>query len=234
MKFETINAIKVNDPATYVDKLFITFDIDWCSDEVLSYTLDLLEEHNVKATFFVTHDTPLLQRMKANPNLELGIHPNFNPLLSGGFRYGSTVAEVVSYYKKLVPDAVSVRSHCLTQGSIFDKVFKDEGLLYECNFFIPPHAGVINPYLLTSGLVKVPHVFEDDVSMVYDPSFNLNLYLNHPGIKVFDFHPIHVFLNTENMQRYENSRPVHRNHEELKKHVNTKRGSQSILLDLIG
>ncbi len=43
------------------------------------------------------------------------------------------------------------------------------------------------------------------------------------GLKVFDFHPIHVFLNTENLERYEGSRSLHRCPGELIAH----RGSDS-------
>lgn len=33
--------------------------------------------------------------------------------------------------------------------------------------------------------------------------------LSQDGLMVFDFHPIHVYLNTENLQRYERTRPLH-------------------------
>ena len=37
-------------------------------------------DHDVRATFFVTHESPALQRLKDRPDLfELGIHPNFLP-----------------------------------------------------------------------------------------------------------------------------------------------------------
>ena len=29
------------------------------------------------------------------------------------------------------------------------------------------------------------------------------------GVKVFDFHPIHIFLNTECISRYERTRKIH-------------------------
>ena len=43
--------------------------------------------------------------MRANQNIELGIHPNFNPLLNGDFRYGKSIDEVIKYYKKIAPEA---------------------------------------------------------------------------------------------------------------------------------
>ena len=38
------------------------------------------------------------------------------------------------------------------------------------------------------------------------------------GLKVFDFHPIHIFLNTENLKRYDQTRSIHQKPEELIKH----------------
>src|SRR5258708_1040997 len=110
MKFEFL---RVKDLEQYKNnfenKLFLTFDIDWASDEVLGYTLDLLEKYTICATFFVTHETPLLTRIRNNPRFEMGIHPNFNFILNGDSRYGKNPAEVIDYYLKMVPDAVSVR-----------------------------------------------------------------------------------------------------------------------------
>ena len=45
--------------------------------------LNLIEINNVKATFFFTHQTSLLDKVKKNKNIEIGIHPNFNNLLAG-------------------------------------------------------------------------------------------------------------------------------------------------------
>ena len=61
MKFGTIREIKVEDVTTWQNKVFPTFDIDWACDEVLADTTDLVEEADVAATWFVTHDTPLLK-----------------------------------------------------------------------------------------------------------------------------------------------------------------------------
>lgn len=104
---------------------------------MLCLLFDIIEKNNIKATFFVTHETKLLDRMRANPNIELGIHPNFNPLLSGDFRYGKNIDEVVGYYKNIVPKTVSVRSHSLTQSGVIFPIFEKNNLTYECNTFIP-------------------------------------------------------------------------------------------------
>jgi hypothetical protein len=121
-------------------KIFLTFDIDWCSDKVLSFLLDILEKYNVRATIFVTHDTYLLDRIRENNNIELGIHPNFNFLLNGDFRLGKNVEEIIEYCLKLVPDAISVRSHSMTQSSTILSNFAQYGLKYDCNHYIPKNS----------------------------------------------------------------------------------------------
>jgi hypothetical protein len=168
LKFENIKNINLENPSSWEDKIFLTFDIDWCSDEVLSFTLDIIEKNNIKATFFVTHETKLLDRMRANPNIELGIHPNFNPLLSGDFRYGKNIDEVVGYYKNIVPEAVSVRSHSMTQNSHILDSFEKAGLIYDSNTFVPYSSDIeLKPYKhWTKKLIKVPYFWEDDVHFI--------------------------------------------------------------------
>ena len=235
MRFENIKNINLNARSSWQDKIFLTFDIDWCSDNVLLYTLNFIEEYNLKATFFITHETQLLERMRDNKNIELGIHPNFNPLLSGDFRYGKNIDEVVSYYKKIVPEAVSVRSHSMTQNSLMLDSFEKFGLTYDVNTFIPFSSEIVcKPYKhWTNKLIKVPYFWEDDVHCIYELDWNVEKFLNYSGIKVFDFHPIHIFLNTEHLDRYEQSRKHHNCEEILTNHEYSGYGSKSFFLDLI-
>ena len=106
MNFEKIKTINVKNKPSWDGKLFLTFDVDWCSDEVLSYTLDIVEKYDINSTFFITHQTALLDRMRENPKIELGIHPNFNPLLNGDFQYGRSIREVIEFYKKIVLELI--------------------------------------------------------------------------------------------------------------------------------
>lgn len=234
MKFENIKNIDILNISSWKDKIFLTFDIDWCCDEVLSHTLDIVEKYNIKATFFVTHETILLERMRANSNIELGIHPNFNPLLNGDFRYGKNIDEVIEYYKSIVPEAVSIRSHSLTVSSPMLSSFEENGLKYECNQYIPLNSKIeVYPYKYINSIIRVPHYWEDDLHCLYQDSWNVDTYLKYKGIKVFDFHPIHIFLNTEHLDRYEKSREWHNCKKKLSKYVCNEHGTYDFLIDLI-
>ena len=234
--FRNIKDIKIGNNSSWKGKIFLTFDTDWCSDEVLSYALNIIDKHDIKATFFVTHETKLLERMREKSNIELGIHPNFNPLLNGSFRYGKNVDEVIDYYKKIIPEAESVRSHSVTQSSPILESFARHGLKFDCNTFIPFSSNIdLEPYYhWTDNLVKVPYFWEDDIHCIYNWKWRTEEFLKGSGMKVFDFHPIHLFLNTEDINRYEKSKESHRDMKRLKNYVNKEIfGTYNFLIDII-
>lgn len=232
--FDIINHIDINNENTWEDKFFLTFDIDWASDEVFEYTIDIIEKANVCATWFITHYTPLLKRLRENPKFELGIHPNFNYLLVGDKRNGATAVEVVDRLMQIVPEAKSVRSHSLTQSSILLNIFKEKGLKFHCNTLIPFNKEVIvKPAKLWNNMVDCPHIWEDDVACL-NKNFNPIDVSDYKGLKIFDFHPIHVFLNTEKIEQYEKAKNYQQKFEELKKYINTRvHGTKDYLLNLL-
>lgn len=210
-KFSCISEISLHDTASWSKSLFLTFDIDWAADFVIERVLDVLEPLDIKATWFVTHDTPLLERMRENKNFELGIHPNFNNLLNGNNSNGANAREVVMRLLDIVPEARSVRSHSMCQSSVLLDLFSELGLTHDCNHFIPFRSGVgCRPWQHWNRMLKIPYFWEDDIEAMQPDSFNIGSLINFSGLKVFDFHPIHVFLNTESLDRYEKSRPFHR------------------------
>jgi len=99
MRFQSslIKNINLKGSSTWQNKIFITIDVDWAHDKVLSDTLDLIDSYDCHATIFATHSTTILSGLKTMGNFEIGIHPNFNFLLEGNFRYGNTYKEIVKY-----------------------------------------------------------------------------------------------------------------------------------------
>lgn len=214
--FSKISDIRVEVPSTWNNNIFLTFDIDWACDKVLEDTIDLVEKADIAATWFVTHDSPLLERLRTNPKFELGIHPSFNFLLEGNPGNGRNIEEVTNRLLAIVPDAKSVRCHSMTQNTRILQLFCDKGLVYDCNHFVPVQSGIqLKPWKLWNGLVKVPHYWEDDAAFIYNDMFDIRTLCRRRGIKVFTFHPIHVFLNTENTERYESTRSWHHDPEKL-------------------
>jgi len=233
-KFKKITEIKEND---FNSNLF-TFDIDWVEDFVLEVVLDILDKYNVKSTFFVTHESDLISQLKINNNVDCGIHPNFNPLLNGDFRYGKNAQEVLEYYLKMVPNATSIRAHSVCECGNFSTIYEKLGIEYDSNVYIP-HYSDIEPSswkVHNKNIIKVPITFADDELLVTS-SISTDLVkqlLNKNGLKVLDFHPIHIFLNSENIERYNNTRPYLNNYDELKKHINKNAyGVKDLFIDII-
>lgn len=233
-RFSKISSIDVRDERTWTDELFLTFDIDWAHDLILQDSIELIESAGAAATWFVTHDTLLLERLKSNPKFELGIHPNFNFLLNGDSRNGSTAQEVVDRLINLIPYVKSIRSHSITQSSVLLDIFEASGLTHDVNHFIPAHTGMeLVPWVLWNGLVRVPYFWADDVACMCGPVDRIDKLTTCRGLKVLNFHPIHVFLNTEDLSRYESTRHLHQNPSELIKYRYEGEGTRTRLLDLI-
>jgi len=234
-RFSQIHEINVDDRSTWENKLFLTLDIDWVHDDILADSIDLIEQSGVATTWFVTHDTPLLNRLRGNPKFELGVHPNFNFLLQSDTRNGRNAEEVVDRLLNIVPEARSVRSHSMTQNSKLMDIFLERGLTHECNHFIPEQSGIeLSPWRLWNELIKVPHFWEDDISYIYSQNTSMPSLAQRKGLKVFDFHPIHIFLNTENVNRYESTRPLHHQPNELIKYRSTKLyGARALLKQIL-
>ena len=236
-KLGLIKDINIGDKSSWSDKIFITLDVDWAQDYVLSYTLDILEKYDLKATIFATHTTPLLDNLRYQKNVEIGIHPNFNFLLDGDYRYGNNFKQIIEYYLSLFPDAKSVRSHSMTQNTPILRAFSDYGLKFESNHFLPYGEKIqsLAPYLFwDKKLLRVPYFWEDDINLLcYEQNFSAKEILRSSGLKVFDFHPIHLYLNTSTLKQYQDSKSSF-NKEALDNFINTKDyGTRDFFVDLM-
>lgn len=119
------------------NKIFLTFDMDWASDEVLQDFYDLLCELDVCGTLNVTHNTRLLDLFRKENRLELGIHPNYNMLLDG-IEKGKSYEDVIDEIQAIVPEAVTVRAHALANSSKINMKYAQCGIKYNLDMFYPP------------------------------------------------------------------------------------------------
>ena len=225
------------------NSIYLAFDIDWACDDVISYTLDILQSEKIPATIFITHDTPLIERMRDDVNIELGVHPNFIPFKeknANGLSFLDYSRERLKELKKLVPEATILRAHGLTQNSRLLVLIKDSGCERESNLLLPLSSGLnIKPFYHWHSLLRVPYFWEDDIHCiemkngVYD-SWDVEPFLYSSCLKIFDFHPIHIYLNTEELGRYEKAREYFHLPNRLKQLENTdKSGDRDFLCNLI-
>ena len=181
----------------------ITLDTDWAPDFVIDEVASRLLRGRVRATWFVTHDSPAIDRLRRHPDVfELGIHPNFLP----GSTQGTTPEEVLSYCMRIVPGATSMRTHGLVQSTpLLDLVLKQTPVDTDVSLLLPrmTHVRPLEYWWQGRMLLRVPYVWEDDFEIECPvPNWDVHSVLAAPGVKVFDFHPIHVYLNSPDLRSY--------------------------------
>ncbi len=183
----------------------ITLDIDWAPDFILQLVADKLRAKKIKATWFVTHDSLTIQALAASDQFEIGIHPNFFP----GSTQGAEPDLVMKYLLGIYPGAVSVRTHGLFQSSNLLKHLVDKyGIKYDSSLFLPnmPH---IQPHELyfkdSEALLRFPYFWADYTESNHPyPCFSFTDPRHHVhGMKIYNFHPVHIALNSNGTGHYE-------------------------------
>jgi Polysaccharide deacetylase len=182
----------------------ITFDVDWAPDFVIDFVATRLIETGIRATWFVTHASSAIERLREHPDLfELGIHPNFLPHST----HGSTPVGVLRHCMDLVPEAVSIRTHSLVQSTpLLAMILEQTPITFDVSLFLP-HVSSLQPFRYHWAqrcLLRVPYFWEDDLEMERPaPQWEVrSLLADNGGLKVFNFHPIHVYLNSSSMDAY--------------------------------
>ncbi len=187
-----------------MSRFAITLDVDWAPDFMIDAAAEALLVREVKATWFVTHASPAVQRLRERPDLfELGMHPNF----LAGSSHGATPAEVVAHCAALVPEARAVRTHCLLQSTpLHDELLRGSAVEVDVSLLLP-HARDVAPVVQWSPagrLLRIPYVWQDNMEMYSpEPQWEMAPLLDAPGLRVFDFHPVHVWLNSRDIEPYE-------------------------------
>lgn len=183
----------------------ITLDVDWAPDFMILAAAERLVEAGVPSTWYVTHRSLALEYLRERPDLfDLGIHPNFMQ----GSTHGLTSTEVLTHCMEIVPEARSIRTHGLYQSTpLLAEVLKHTPLEADSSLFVPHATGLeaVEYWFEGRRLYRIPYFWEDDLEMrrpvpCWSPK---QLLAGHRGLRVFDFHPIHIYLNSPNMDGYE-------------------------------
>jgi len=189
-----------------MNKYVLTLYLDWAPECAIDYVADILIKNKLKATWFITHNSPAVQRLYGHHDLfEFGIHPNFLPNSS----HGKTEREVLDSATKLLPNSKIMRTHALVQSSyLLTKAVHEYGIQIDVSLLLPgtpniqPHTFHFNN--CNNSLLRIPYFWEDDVE-ISDPRKSWDV--NHPkyhisGLKIFDFHPTFNYLNSDNLSKY--------------------------------
>lgn len=174
-------------------KLILTFDTDWAPGFVVQHVIDLLNEYGLKATLFLTNAYTL----ENTDNMEFALHPNF----MDDSTQGDTPEAVMDALFALYPQAKGIRTHRLFWHSGLLPMLERKGIEYDCSLFLPLH-----PHLeaVENRITRFPYFCSDNIHIERNLPFDSIAVpnLNSPGLKIFDFHPIHIYLNTAKFSDY--------------------------------
>ena len=178
----------------------LTFDIDWAPDWAVADVLRMLAEHSTPATFFVTHASETLKDI-AREGHEIGIHPNF----LAGSSHGDVPLDVMRAVLQLAPQARVMRTHSLVQGTTlfegiiaaYPQITHDLSLLT----YGSPHTAWSPWRSRGRHLQRLNYNWEDDLAFD-DPDQVWTQYRPVAPIDIFDFHPIHIALNSSREDAY--------------------------------
>ncbi len=217
----------------------IVLDVDWAPDFVIDETAALLKELGIRASWFLTHASLAIERLRDHPDFELGIHPNF---LEGSTQ-GASEEKIIDYCLKIVPHAVSMRTHAYFQHSLlFNTINRTTNIENDASVFMPLTRDLHPSRYWTGGryINRFPVFWEDDNELKKpepDINFAPNL-VDSPGLKIFAFHPMLLTLNSASIQKYHVLKNDFRNfnelnHESIQPYVNNKeRGIKDFLENL--
>jgi hypothetical protein len=187
----------------------LTFDTDHMSDDNMKRFMERFEFCG-KATFFCSQQYSSLRKTTH----EVAPHPYFEP--------GRAVSKVVREYRDLFPEATSWRSHSLTFSQELCVLVQKSG--YK-SVSISERFGDVKcfPVRLPWGPVDFPIYYMDNADFcnfndmkdaswrpfdtdLIDRLFDLNLARREEFVFVFDFHPIHMELNSTSYSTYSQER----------------------------
>ena len=203
-------------------QIAITLDMDWVPDEVIEDSLELLAKHSIRATLFMTNSTTL-----DLDGHELAIHPNFST---------TDIERHIEERLNDFPEAKGTRSHSLFFTEHLRALYARYGIEYQSNVMMYLQKR-INPLWMSRTTLEIPLYWMDSfyIEMEGTPDFSIReLKLNEEGLKVFCFHPIHIFLNTQSQKCYTTAKEHYNDAETLLTMRNTRvRGIRDIFLELL-
>ena len=197
----------------------LTLDVDWAPEAVLDEVLAQVIAAGARATVFATHPSEAL--LAQDPDqIEVALHPAFT---------AEDDDSPLETLRQTYPHAIGARSHRLFVSSRVLEHYERHGIRYESNMLLPLHPGLA-PVARRPRLLSIPFYWADDLPTAAEVPGIGDLRLDAPGLKVLDFHPIHVFMNTMSVEHYEAFRPHYSDTAALRDFVNAERRGVGVAL----
>lgn len=208
-------------------EILITLDVDWAPEPAIEMSIDLLNRYGIRATFFATHDSEILRQAQRDELIEIGLHPNY--FKNKNFEF------VIDELLELYPNSKAVKAHGLYSSANIMKLYQDRGF-HTCGDIFLPNGSNLKPLRRfgPDSLLMIPYNWEDANYFTYESKidFKPDRYLTVRGLKVFNFHPIHVFANTRSPSHYQDIKKHYHNPRELEK-LRASVGSKNFFENLL-
>jgi hypothetical protein len=214
-----------------LNNLIISFDIDWAPEFMIEDLLNLTEKINI--TIFNTHKSNILKTIDKN-KVTLGIHPN----LQKNSSQGNNNLRVKNFVKN-VGNMKYLRFHLLGHSYRDLSFFANKGAKIDSSTLLINQSYLSPVYHPDIDLVRVPYIWEDGMTLNFKTNIKKSLDLKSPGLKILDFHPIDIYLNTSNINQRNKfkksfSSVLNASKQEADKFINKKNyGIRNFLIDIL-
>ena len=173
-------------------RVAVTIDLDWACEPAVEDLLGWLSRRAIPATVFATHRSPTVESLM--PQLEVGLHPFFDPTSS----HGSTLADTIAYVLGLPHNLAAYRCHRFVDSNPIRAAMVEAGMTVCSN--VCTDLEIIRPFRDRFGLLEVP-IFMEDGGYLHsrrplDSTVAIEATLAGAGLKLLALHPMHFAVNT--------------------------------------
>lgn len=179
----------------------LTSDIDWADEWMIESLFELCDRFNVPVTPFVTHESDAIESRYSGREEDVGVHPNFDE----DSTQGDTIDDVIDRMMDVWPAARCYRTHRFNDSTRIGRKLAAAGFEFDSNLLLHLDS-LARPVKHNSGTWRYPVFLEDDIYFFENSTFSFDHIAPHlktPGIKILNFHPIHVALNTPSQSFYD-------------------------------
>lgn len=166
----------------------LTCDIDWAPEYAIEYVAHKAAEFGHTITFFSTHDSDFCKTPPTH--CEIGLHPDCTRPARNDWD------EEIARLKAIYPGALGMRAHTNLFGQRTAEAAARAGLLYDVSYLLwnRPLCQAWRDY---AGLVRFTYHWEDGTHWYMNRPLNWEgIDLDSPGLKIFNVHPISIYLNS--------------------------------------
>lgn len=185
--------------------IVLTYDTDHMSQSMMEIFVEHVLPNDLNGTIFCTQPYPLLARLS---NIEVAAHP----YLSNSESWINTTKALLSKLEETSGTIRGVRAHSCAYSQVYGIELNDIGIQYVSQSCIPwelPLPIYRHPW----GIYELPIRFMDNTNLWAHQRTTLNptqlsqsiidFAICSQEVFCFDFHPIHLLLNTTDFRDYE-------------------------------